>query len=159
MWSSILALLCLSLTCTMWLLTLLTPVGYCNLWQDPISQAIQRIEHHQMMQQQEMLHSITSQQQTTTLQQQAIQRIEAKLAKQEEIQNHAVHTLNEWHQTLSKNISLHLSIPNSLKNAYFSVAFPTYSSPNMNFDGVFWSRLVTRLLPFLRQQKRRWVSS
>ena len=65
----------------MWLLTLLIPVGYGNLWQNPILQAIQRIEHHQMMQQQEMLNSITSQQQTTTLQQQAIQRIEAKLAK------------------------------------------------------------------------------
>ena len=93
-WSSIMALLWLHLTplskmtpltlqdfwacanlCAILLLTLLPPVGYGSLWQDPIVQAIQRIEHHQMMQQQEMLNS--------TLQQQAIQRIEAKLAKQE----------------------------------------------------------------------------
>ena len=50
------------------------------MWQDLIVQAIQRIEQHQMMQQQEMLNSTSSQQQ-------AIQRIEAKLAKQEEIQS------------------------------------------------------------------------
>ena len=72
----------------MWLLTLLTPVGYSNLWQDPILQAIQSIEQHQMMQQQEMLNfGLISQQKATTLQQQAIQRIEAKLVKQKEIHN------------------------------------------------------------------------
>ena len=75
----------------MWLLTLLTPVGYGNLWQDPILQAIQRIEHHQMMQQQEMLN-------LTTSHQQAIQRMEAKLAKQEEKQNQVLQQQEQLRQ-------------------------------------------------------------
>ena len=64
-----------------------------------------------------------------------------------------VHTLNEWHQALHQNIGIHLSIHDPLKNAYFGAAFPTYSGPNMNFDRVFWSRLVTRLLPVLTTAK------
>ena len=62
------------------------------MWQDLIVQAIQRIEQHQMMQQQEMLN-------LTSSQQQAIQRIEAKLAKQEEIQSQL---LRQQEQKLAK---------------------------------------------------------
>ena len=68
------------------------------MWQDLIVQAIQRIEQHQMMQQQEMLNSITAQQQATASQQQAIQRVEAKLAKQEEIQSQLLRQQEQLHQ-------------------------------------------------------------
>ena len=96
----------------MWLL--FTPVGYGNLWQDLIVQAIQRIEQYQMMQQQEMLNSITAQQQATTSQQQAIPRIEAKLEKQEEIQNQLLRQQEQLHQmTLqqaNKQIEIHKEV-------------------------------------------------
>ena len=83
----------------MWLLFI--PVGYGNLWQDLIVQAIQRIEQHQMMQQQEMLNLTTSQQQATTSQQQAIQRIEAKLAKHEQLHQMTLQQANKIHKEIA----------------------------------------------------------
>lgn len=62
----------------------------CRLRQPVAGSNFQRIEHHQMMQQQEMLN-------LTTSHQQAIQRTEAKLAKQEEIQNQVLQQQQQLH--------------------------------------------------------------
>ena len=89
------------------------------MWQDLIVQAIQRIEQRQIMQQQEMLNSITAQQQTTASQQQAtvsqqqaIQRIEAKLVKQEEIQSQLLRQQEQLQQmTLQQANKIHKEVP------------------------------------------------
>ena len=61
-----------------------------------------------------------------------------------------------WHERTAPDvvsISVHISafiIPSKM---HVGAAFPTYSDPNITFDQVFQSRLVTRLL-FLQQQKK-----
>ena len=61
-----------------------------------------------------------------------------------------------WHERTAPDvvsISVHISafiIPSKM---HVGAAFPTYSDPNITFERVFQSRLVTRLL-FLQQQKK-----
>ena len=90
----------------------------CRLRQPVAGSNFQRIEHHQMMQQQEMLHSITSQQQTTTLQQQAIQGIEAKLAKQEEIQNQVLQQQEQLRQMTLQQTNKQIEIHNEVAHLH-----------------------------------------